>query len=690
MSNPSDHGSRHIRHQKIKWMLLCVVGVWAANIAVLLSLTTATDATTPDTSMPTEFTVANDESIIGCNTYYNTTSWRYYNELIVLNANLAASAREATGVDISMSHESSSIPHRLIFTHQYNLLECSISTRDPQLNVLAQNAKATIQLYKQVWPDVEVTFLTDEQCIDAIRETHPGLLRWYDLLRGMYKGDLCRAVYLFSHGGYYFDIDLLVVKPVVISDDVLFATVKGVDFPSMGFFQAFIAAAPRNRIVAKSIELMGLKLKEKRGNLANDEHLGPMALMQAWLQEYNVTDPTSRNMNHEVWLLTEKYLEEVQSIQPSIPLQVIPTGHGGKSLFRGGACNFFVVDEIDDSVYFYSRVLGTAWCGMRNPLSPWPEKKMMKRITRKCSLSHHNTSSDGWTQYNTLARENMNTTILTYHATQRVEQNNHMMMPSSNESPRIPHRLVFIHQLDLLDCSVSTMDPHLHNLAENVKATIGHYKTEWQDIEVEFLNDAKCQEVISKSFPDFQGTHAELCRAAYLYSLGGYYIDVELLMVMPVILPNNVEFATIKGDEFPDNGFFPGFLASAPKNSVVGRSIDIMKQELHANGKLRNENSRVSTSLMEAWITQYNIADPKLWSTSDEANDNVRLLKEMRLSEVQSKYGTLPKQADGFTERPNFRGDLCNFVVADDDEIGLIRFYSRMLGGNGCGYSNGD
>jgi hypothetical protein len=37
----------------------------------------------------------------------------------------------------------------------------------------------------------------------------PGLIPYFQYLPGMYKADLCGAVDLNSHGGYYFDVDIL-------------------------------------------------------------------------------------------------------------------------------------------------------------------------------------------------------------------------------------------------------------------------------------------------------------------------------------------------------------------------------------------------------------------------------------------------------------------------------------------------
>jgi hypothetical protein len=67
----------------------------------------------------------------------------------------------------------------------------------------------------------------------------------------MYKADLCRAAYLTLHGGYYFDVDLLVVRPFVAPNNASFVTVRGSGFPRDGFFQAFLAVEKGNDIVRR-------------------------------------------------------------------------------------------------------------------------------------------------------------------------------------------------------------------------------------------------------------------------------------------------------------------------------------------------------------------------------------------------------------------------------------------------------
>ncbi len=108
------------------------------------------------------------------------------------------------------------IPHQLIWTHQDNLFDClnlASNSTTPQLYELAENAKAAVNVYARIWPNLRFTFLTNDDCIDLINRTDPDLIPYFEYLPGMYKADLCRATDLTLHGGYYFDVDILVVQP---------------------------------------------------------------------------------------------------------------------------------------------------------------------------------------------------------------------------------------------------------------------------------------------------------------------------------------------------------------------------------------------------------------------------------------------------------------------------------------------
>ena len=147
--------------------------------------------------------------------------WTYYDGLVDKNRNTVALAQsvaeyvpkhglddlEEEGEDEPSpgASKESVVPHRLVFTHQKNLLDCEVSSSvdsDPSLHTMAHNVRDTINAYKQVWSDdMQVVFLTDVDCRKALYGVEPELLQYYDGLEGMFKGDLCRAADLYLNGG---------------------------------------------------------------------------------------------------------------------------------------------------------------------------------------------------------------------------------------------------------------------------------------------------------------------------------------------------------------------------------------------------------------------------------------------------------------------------------------------------------
>ena len=204
------------------------------------------------------------------------------------------------------------------------------------------------------------------------------------LLAGMFKADLCRVAYLCLHGGYYFDVDILVVRPFVAPRNATFVTVKGEGSPDgsdfRGFFQAFLAAEKDNAIVRLSLRMMLETLSGKRPS-PSGLYLGPGSLMGAWMEVKNITDlSNTKNDDNDTYLLQEinltdrrqvsmyKNLADVLgSVTGSDLLQHVPGGHEDDCKLSTGTwnvCNYAVLDEVDGSLYFYSRVLGTSYCGV--------------------------------------------------------------------------------------------------------------------------------------------------------------------------------------------------------------------------------------------------------------------------------------------------------------------------------------
>merc|ERR1719161_3106729 len=101
------------------------------------------------------------------------------------------------------------IPNRLVFNYEVDLLKGGRrDNRHDQL--LIQNMKNTMKLYS----DMEVEFLDDAGCYEAIKATHSKALADHYTTEsyGPYKSDICRLAQLAEKGGYYMDNDLVSIN----------------------------------------------------------------------------------------------------------------------------------------------------------------------------------------------------------------------------------------------------------------------------------------------------------------------------------------------------------------------------------------------------------------------------------------------------------------------------------------------
>lgn len=123
-------------------------------------------------------------------------------------------------------------------------------------------------------------------------------------------------------------------------------------------------------------------LEALQGKRPRGSNFGPTALEEAWIEEgkdkYRSTvennDRTTIDNGGAYFLIegSEKALKRDGYTKISNVLrrnrnslsQKVPTlGNGTDCKFVNGVCNFFVIDGSDETLYFYSRILGTRWCG---------------------------------------------------------------------------------------------------------------------------------------------------------------------------------------------------------------------------------------------------------------------------------------------------------------------------------------
>lgn len=223
------------------------------------------------------------------------------------------------------------IPHNLIFTYKSHILDM----KEPLL--FYNNVQNTIDAYRKAWndPDAPVIFLTDEGCEGMIQKAYPQMLYHFRHERGgALKGDICRIAALYIHGGYYFDVDLEVVTPLILPPTVSFATVQG-PIESI-FFQAFVASAPTHPIIARNFEVMHDQYNQRRKN----------NLMGCWtmMRAYRDLSPAERGEN----VILKELKLGPEDIYGDLP----------ERLGYGCCCNNLVIDPRDHAPYFYSRIRG--------------------------------------------------------------------------------------------------------------------------------------------------------------------------------------------------------------------------------------------------------------------------------------------------------------------------------------------
>lgn len=165
---------------------------------------------------------------------------------------------------------------------------------------------------------------------------------------------------LFQNTRYYFDVDIAVVHPFVAKPLNEFVSVKAYNYDQdPQFFQAFIAAAPKNKIVKKSLDIMLGMLKGTHA-ARGLSLLGTQSMQDAWAEVAEEDSAyASHGRNNKVYLLSEENLHDDGNGFDKLPVQE----NDGMPLFSEGTCDFFVSDQEEGSAYFYSRIVGTTFCG---------------------------------------------------------------------------------------------------------------------------------------------------------------------------------------------------------------------------------------------------------------------------------------------------------------------------------------
>jgi mannosyltransferase OCH1-like enzyme len=490
------------------------------------------------------------------------------------------------------------IPHILWFTYKHDVLQ----TKEPKQYY--DNIRKTIDAYRTEWnePNATVRFLVDDDCKNLLQEVdsreNTTLFKAFEKTdKGDMKADICRVAALYLYGGYYFDIDLEVIQPVILDERVSFSTAQN-DAWSGNFFQAFLAATSGHPVLKHNLHAL---MDYNFGNRTKWKHckglMGPCTLLNSW----NRT--THRGVN---LILKEFNMEEQNYLYPNVSLRGTRRN-----------CHWVVHDADKKVVHFYSRIVGSRWCP-----EDVPPKKEEKAV---------NDPLQGL----------------------------------------IPHILWFTYEHDLLQ----TKEPKQYY--DNVRKTIDAYRSAWNEpnAEVRFVLDDDCKkllrEVDSKEnttlLNAFEKTgegpfKADICRVAALYLYGGYYFDVDLEVIQPVILDANVSFSTAQNDAWSGN-FFQAFLAATPGHPVLKDNLYALVDYKFGNRtKWQHCNGLMGPcTLMHSWNR-----------TTDRGVNLI--LKEFNMARYPDRYPNVTLRGTSHA---------CHWVVHDADKK-VVHFYSRIVGSRWC------
>ena len=328
---------------------------------------------TPFSSIVLLFFFINITTIIVTLTIHQSLSvldGNHDNEDLVKLSNETLEGRDEDQAKLKLSNETLEerhrIPRRIIIMDRVSELS---KIKSPRL----ENTYNTIREYHNAWFHSNqnltksetnklteeqlqiVTYLNNKSCIEILKQTEPRLVPHFDdEIYGKYKADICRIAELYMRGGYYFDTDMKVVKPLLLPPHVTFTAPFEADAGARsksglaernnkGIFNSFIASAPNHPILRHALDLI-LQKYEGKLKIRFESQLGPASLFNAYKQFEESSIDLKQQWPIDM-TLAETYLNNQY---PTFP----------RLLGKGYACHYVVHNFTEMEIYFYSRIPG--------------------------------------------------------------------------------------------------------------------------------------------------------------------------------------------------------------------------------------------------------------------------------------------------------------------------------------------
>lgn len=191
------------------------------------------------------------------------------------------------------------IPEIALFNYKTNILKNATNHENTHINILR-----TVNITKLN----KIIFYDDQNCMELLQKLeNEWQMRWltesyYRYEDGRIRSDMCRLAMLWNFGGYYFDNDIFMLKNIrnyiyPVTDFVTCKTTTLFKNNPTGFFQAFIASKPHNKIFKKALYFHVIWFdyirKENKkeidritGGTKNKPNLGTIFLRDAFIHLY--------------------------------------------------------------------------------------------------------------------------------------------------------------------------------------------------------------------------------------------------------------------------------------------------------------------------------------------------------------------------------------------------------------------
>jgi hypothetical protein len=407
---------------------------------------------------------------------------------------------------------------------------------------IQNNVHKTLALNSKSPQPLTLRWFGDTACRKYIKQNYDDeLLGFFDHAKvGAYRSDICRAAVLYKEGGFYLDVDLEMAVPVSDLADQTTTFASAFTKENNDVFNAVIVTVPRSEIMEETLKQIRKWFRSKTE---------PKGLMGTQTMFLGMQDATHKSCN-------------VTNLMDKKKVSKWTCGQHVIRMYEENDLNCFP-DDKDPNKDTWLRECPEArrnsnQYGMRLGLFPAGAEVFVDRPIF------------GWSRYSACT----NTDNGCGTGGHRVDPN-----------PEIPRQLIMTGRPAILEETAAHFRKNvLHTLALNKKSD--------HPLKFRWFGDTACREYIKQNYDqelleyfdnakvgsdDSNSDRAGICRVAILYNEGGFYLDGDLELAVPIseIADDKTTFASAftKEDRLEDSTVLNSIIATVPKSLILQHTL---------------------------------------------------------------------------------------------------------------------